>query len=236
MKFNLALICLTLTMIFAQANKSIVYAQQTTKSKPVCTKVGNPTTSQPSECKEGLSTTGPGEPTGGGSLGITATCPLGNSYQISCGTAKNPIGGVCGHAGVGYGACTAPPYAVCPYSPALKASIDVVLPSGNAAGSPVYLPYINGNESTNWTLIQGPVAIAGGAWGFKGIYATSINNKRIVLDLTHIEAAMKSTGSSGEVVGKVYSGTDGPGRGHLHTAISIEGVWVEPKDALMCSY
>ena len=208
------------------------------KSNLFCTKVGNPTEPMPAACTQG---SGGGLPPGTGTpgpIGFSLSCPLGSDYSVSCGTAANPIGGRCGHGGVGYGACSAPPYATCPYSPALKASIDVVLKSGNAAGAKVYMPYVNGNESITWTKQQGPVAISGGAWGYKFIYTSVYKGKNLVLDLTHVNPSVTADVlQSGDHATSVYSGTDGPGAGHLHTALSVDGVWVEPgQDALMCAY
>lgn len=180
---------------------------------------------------------GTGGPAGFGTIGLSITCPLGNQFKINCGTAVNPVGN-CGHGHPTlYQVCKAPPYAVCPFSDQLKKSIDVVLPSGNAAGAAVLLPYINGNVSIGWSLIKGPEAIKGGSWGYKAIYEASYGDKKLTLDLTHINSVVKSAGFSGEQIGAVYSGTDGEGRGHLHTAIAVDGVWVEAeKEAFMCSY
>jgi hypothetical protein len=214
---------------------------QTVQSNTFITRVGNPAVSS-SPAGVDLPSSGgqpPSEGTASGPLGFTITCPLGSDFKISCGTAENPVGN-CGHGHPSlYQACVSPPYAACPggrHSEPLRKSIDVVLKStGNAADAPVYFPYFNGNQSVNWDLYSGPTAIASGAWGYKSVFVADFQGKEIRLDLTHINARVKSSGSSGEQVGTVYNGTDGPGGGHLHTLVYVDGRPVETaKEAFVC--
>jgi hypothetical protein len=203
---------------------------QTIKSNTFITRVGNPSGAAP----------GGNAPTiGGGPLGFTVSCPLdpqGGNFKISCGTAANPVGN-CGHGHPQlYIQCIPGVYASCPFSEALKKSIDVVLASGNAANAPVYMPYLNGNQTASWVLVSGPIPINSGSWGWKAEYATEFNGKNLKLDLTHINPQVKSSVKSGEQVGSVYSGTDGSGRGHLHTLLYVDGKPVETeKEAFICS-
>ncbi len=179
-----------------------------------------------------------GQGVGSGPLGLTVTCPLdpvnNENFAISTGTAKNPVNGK-GHGGIGYAACVSPPYASCPYSPQLKSAIDVVLQTGATAGAPVYLPFINGNQSIEWNLIQGPTHIAtanGTSWGYKMVYEGNYNGKKLTLDLTHLSSniSKSQTLRSGDKVGVVSSQVP-----HLHTAVAVDGVWVEAaKEAFMC--
>lgn len=172
-----------------------------------------------------------------GPIGFSVSCPLGASYKITCGTATNPANG-CGHGHPQlYQACKAPPYAMCPFSPQLKAAIDV---SATKTLAPVIAPFINGTQSVDWTLSQGPEAINNGSWGWKTIYMASYQGKTLTLDLTHISQSINpnKTVKSGEQIGTVYPYTDGDPQniGHLHTAIAVNGTWVEPqKEANMCN-
>ncbi len=181
----------------------------------------------------GSGSTGPGSSITPGSLGFALNCPV-EVAHVSCGTADNPTAS-CGHGGRGYGACTAPPYAVCPYSEALRRAIDVVPAKGGNA--PVYAPFINGTESVDWNRIQDPIAINGGSWGYKVLYKATYQGKELILDLTHINGVIApyATVKSGDPIGTIYPHTDGNGIGHLHTALSVNGTWVEPiREAKMC--
>lgn len=168
----------------------------------------------------------------GGSCPLIS-CPLSKdgsgSFDITCGTFKNPNSSGCGHGAPypAYPVCAAPPYAVCPYSDQLKAAIDV-RPSGqNGANTPIYLPFINGS-SVNWTLASGPTTLNGGSWGVKLEYtATTADGKQILLDLTHLDSNVDSgANKSGDQVGITKEGVDKNG-GHLHTAVSLNGNWLD---------
>lgn len=207
-----------------------VYAQ-TVKSNEVITRVGNPS---PRANAQGGTNAGP--------LGITVSCPFyqsgGNTpVNVTCGTAKNSVNN-CGHGGAGYPQpCNPKIYASCPYSAQLKAAVDVRMPGTSGGNLPVYLPYINGNQSVNWVKVSGPIAINNGSWGQKLEYSTIYNGKNIRVDMTHLaDSIFPVTGQSGDRVGVTLAGMDGPGAGHLHTAASIDGVWVDSIDqSFICS-
>lgn len=207
---------------------------QLIKSNSLVTKVGNPTGPAPA------GGTAPSGNTAKGPLGFSVSCPLGNEFKINCGTAANPVGN-CGHGAPPplYIECIQGVYAQCPFSEALKKSIDVVLPSGNAADALVYFPYVNGDQVVEWKKVSGPIPIPGPKgtfWGYKAEYTTSFEGKELKLDLTHIKNNVAGGGKSGEQVAAVYNGTDGTGRGHLHTLLYVDGKPVETaKEALICS-
>lgn len=173
--------------------------------------------------------TSPGTPINPGSLGFALSCPLGNSFTVTCGTAANPMNN-CGHGGLGYNSTCDPTYYVCNgarYSDALYHAIDV------RGGSSVRLPFINGTEPIEWVKDGGVIAIGGGSWGYRINYRATYQGKRIYLDLTHLNQQINSapTLHSGDEVGTVFTGI-----GHLHTAVSVDDRWVEPMQELrMCS-
>ncbi|MDD5147392.1 MAG: hypothetical protein PHV63_02485 [Candidatus Daviesbacteria bacterium] len=165
-----------------------------------------------------------------GSIGFSLSCPLGNNVTISCGTAASPVNN-CGHGGVGYETKCNPFYYVCDgtrYSEALYHAIDV-----KGSSNLVTLPYINGNESVEWTRIEdAPIPIGEGSWGYRIDYQAEYKGRRLVLDLTHLNQQINSakTLKSGEQVGTVFAGI-----GHLHIGLSVDGRWVEPiQETRMC--
>jgi len=185
-----------------------------------------------------------------GSSNQVATCPLSQdgsgNFNITCGSFKTPGSNRCGHGDGGYPAvCKSPPYASCPggdYSPQLKAAIDVRPAGSNGNNSPVYLPFINGNQTVDWTLVSGPITLNGGAWGIKLEYTASLSGKQYRLDLTHLDPNFNISASrSGDKVGSLLAcldkNRDGSCEGgHLHTAVSIDGIWIDAiKEAHMCS-
>lgn len=173
-----------------------------------------------------------GAPVPPGPIGFSLSCPLGNNFTVTCGTAVNPVNN-CGHGDSTYlnGAACNPTYYVCNgirYSDALYRAIDVI---GNTV---VTLPFVNGNEVAEWTRIDDqPIPIGGGSWGYKINYQTNYKGKTLVLDLTHINNQISSakTLKSGEQAGTMFAGI-----GHLHTGLSVDNTWVEPiQEAKMCA-
>lgn len=208
------------------------------KSNAVCVRVGNPLEPEPAVCRAATAGLRPGTPLSGGPLGFRVSCPLGNDFKITNGTAVFPVDGH-GHGAPGYQPCKSPPYASCPggqHSEALRKSIDVVIGStGNASGVLVYYPYINGNQVVEWRKVSGPTPIAGGAWGYKAEYVTNFQGKELKLDLTHINNNVSPAGRSGEEITRTYPSTDGAGRGHLHTLLYVDGRPVETaEEAYIC--
>lgn len=167
-----------------------------------------------------------------GPIGFSVSCPLEGNIYISCGTAANPAANTCGHGVLPIYKTTCDPYYyVCNgsrYSEALYHAIDV---QGN---NTVTLPYINGNESIQWTRVDPqPIAIGQGSWGYRIDYTATYQGKRLYLDLTHLNSNISTaqTLMSGETVGTVFQPI-----GHLHTGLSVDDTWMEPiQDARMCS-
>jgi hypothetical protein len=214
------------------------YAQAPTiiKSDPWITRVGTPKTDRPGS--------GPV-----GKLGFTVTCPLdpvnNSNFNVTCGTYAYPAANGCGHGKPPtYQTCDPKIYAECgPVVPPgqfrqhgefLKKSIDVAAP----AGATVYLPFINGSESAQWTRVPqnpDPFPINGSSWGYKTIYTTTYQGKQILLDLTHINQAFLNPAlnlSSGSPIATIFN----MGGSHLHTGLKVNNVPVEAqKDAFMCS-
>lgn len=169
-----------------------------------------------------------------GTAGFSASCPIENP-KITNGTFNNPVGGW-GHAIVPpYQACTSPPYATCPYSDQLKKSIDVRYSGGkNTNNAPVIMPFLEG-QSVTWNKEEGPIMINGGVWGYKFIYSANYNGKKVRLDLTHVNQQFRNLVNSGEQATSVIPDLDGPGQTHLHTAIEVDGKWIDViSEAKMC--
>ncbi len=240
MKHKIFFILGLLILGFAVLNPSNlgVYAQQSNsvKSNTFFTKVGEPTEPKP----------------GSGGIGVGSgeeviTCPLSKdgsgSFNITCGTALNKASNGCGH-GVPprYPACTRPPYASCPFSKQLTSAIDVQPANSNGGGVAVYLPFINGKESVQWKKVDGPISLVGpepakAYWGEKLEYEASLNGKTYRLDLTHLGKQSLNSGAStsGDQVGTTLVGLDGGSSGHLHTAISVDGKWLDAiSEAKLC--
>lgn len=188
-----------------------------------------------------------GSPTNPGPAGISVTCPISQNntdFRVTCGTQADPIPGSCGHGGIGYPQpCDTKRGYACvngDYTIQLKKALDVTLKAGgpSTVNKPVYLPYINGNQSINWTVKQAPQQLGGG-FGWKVLYEGDYNGKKITIDMTHINSNIKTTNlKSGDQVATVYNvdGNEKDPSGHLHTAVAIDGVWVEPrKDLNMCT-
>lgn len=211
-------------------NQQRVIAQEkaSNNSNKVCTKVGNPTTPNPcgatNSCSETNSCAPNDKP---GNLGIAVSCPVGNNFTVKCGTADDPVPGVCGHGGIGYPPICDPAFYNCSnsrYSDGLYKAIDVAVPSQVSA--PVYLPFVNG-EGVTWNQIQGLTPIGANAvWGYKLVYQTNYKDRQIRLDLTHLsgDTSKNQTLQSGETVGTYYSGI-----GHVHTAVWVDNQWVEAR-------
>lgn len=171
------------------------------------------------------------------------TCPLSQngsgSFRFICGTFNNPRGGgPCGHGNpLYYVACTQPPYAACPFTEQLKTAVDVRPSFGNGSNSIIYLPFLYGNQSVKWTKVKGPEPISGGADGYKVEYETDFGGKKIRIDLTHIHGTINTAAqNSGDVVSTLKAGVDRDGEGHLHTAVSVDGKWVDAiSEAKLCT-
>ncbi|GEM_PF-4515699 len=179
-----------------------------------------------------------------GPVGVSLTCPLDGSTNITCGTAANPASTGCGH-GVPpiYTARCNPYYYACDtlstkygdgtyekYSPGLYYAIDVT------GRNEVKLPYINGNESVVWTRTESqPIYIGKNAeWGYRVNFTTTYQGKKLYLDLTHLSAGLNNAPSlsSGEIIGRHLETSQIK---HLHIGLSIDGQWVEPAEqAKMC--
>jgi hypothetical protein len=240
---KILLVMILLTLISVLYHVSTVYALTGVTSNPVTTKVGTPSGPPPGASSKPTSSA---SPTDSGPLGVTVTCPLFQNGQgavnITCGTAKNKApGSNCGHAvPPSYPACASPPYASCPFSPQLKAAIDVRPAGSDGGGVSVYLPFVNGNQSVSWVRVSGPISITGfrGAyWGEKLEYATTYDGKSIRIDVTHLNrGSFPASGKSGDLIGLTLVGLDGGHSGHLHVAASIDGVWGDSIDqTFICS-
>ncbi len=181
--------------------------------------------------------------TGPTSSDTVASCPVSQNgsgnFRLICGTFNNPRGGgPCGHGNPSYYvACTQPPYASCPFTDQLKAAVDVRPETGNGANVIVYLPFVYGGQSVKWTKVKGPDPISGGADGYKVEYETEYGGKRVRIDLTHLNSSINANAQqSGDVVSTTKSGVDRDGGGHLHTAISVDGKWLDSiSEAHLCS-
>lgn len=234
-KFKLLVLitCFAAIILFIKSGYLEVLALQINQSNTVITEVGTPSGPKPSP-ENPLPTSIPV------TSSTTISCPLsqdGNgSFNITCGTAKNHSSNNCGHGDPPYyPTCKNPPYAICPYSDQLKAAIDLRPAGSNGSNVPVYLPYIEG-ESVDWTKFSGPITLNGGSWGIKLEYTTSLKDKQYLLDLTHLDRDyITSASKSGEKVGVTKAGVDSDG-GHLHTAISIDRVWLDAiSEAHLCT-
>lgn len=175
------------------------------------------------------------------SSGSLISCPLSKdgsgSFRFICGT-YNSIKNNCGHGNPSYYvSCTQPPYASCPFTDQLKAAADVRPGTGNGANELVYLPYVNGNQAVNWTKAKGPEPISGGADGYKVEYEADSGGKHLRLDLTHLNSTINTAAQqSGDIVSTTKAGVDKDGGGHLHTAISVDGRWVDSiSEAHICT-
>jgi murein DD-endopeptidase MepM/ murein hydrolase activator NlpD len=228
-------------LFFLILTGEVIYAQsaQSFTSNKVITQVGEPTDPKP-DGGEGNVNTG-----GHGLLGFSVSCPLdkeNKDFTVTCGTKEDPNPGVCGHAGISYPqpCSTAAGYS-CPggqYSPELTKSLDVTLSTGggNTVNKPVYLPSISG-ESVNWNISQAPFKI-NNSFGWKVYYKTTYQGKAIEINFTHINQNINqgSNLASGTPVATIYP-VDGASAGHLHTALAVDGRWIEPRiDAGMCSH
>src|SRR3989338_6455392 len=166
---------------------------------------------------------------------LAITCPLdpiGNTAFVTCGTAARPVN-LCGHGGLGYPACTQPPYAVCPYSEQLKNAIDVVSRNGSGVLLPVYLPLINGSVA-QWRFEGGLSIPLDGGW--RQMYNAEFNGHSINLELTHLSEArpgqIDAPIESKTQVATTYSG----GNPHLHIGVTVDGKPVDPiADLFMCA-
>lgn len=227
------------TALPPSATQPSLPGSQTAITARACVKVGSPSEAKPAVCSQPTSGSqiGPNEPRIGGVDGINITCPIdrGGGFRYICGTSTNVRNG-CGHGNpTAYTACI-PGIYVCPFGPQLKSAVDVRPLDGNGNNAAVFLPYINGNQSVTWTKVAGPIAISGGSWGYRYEFETTSSGKRIRLDMTHINKEITSSVNSGEQIGTVYSGFDTDGGGHLHTAASIDGQWIDSiSDSFYCS-
>lgn len=187
-----------------------------------------------------------------GLFGLIVSCPLGDSTITTCGTYRFPSGNNCGHGKPPeYASCDPNIYAECgpvddtgyrQHGEFLKKSIDVITtdldPHGepDSGNKPVKLPFIS-NQSVSWTRLTDPVALNAGLWGYKFIYATQLEGKTILLDLSHLNSKLTNRGSnllSGTEIGTLFlSGRWGSA--HLHTGIKVDGVPIEAQqEARMC--
>ena len=180
------------------------------------------------------------------------SCPLsqgsGGSFRFICGTARNPSSNGCAHGNESinpatgrryYEICQSPPYAACPYTDQLKAAVDIRPQSGNGAGTPVFMPLVEG-QRVNWTKVGGPIDLNRGIWGVKLEYeTTTTSGKKVRIDLTHLDRAGLNQDNrpitSGTQVGTLKPGVDIDGGGHLHIAVGIDGRWLDAVDeVLLC--
>lgn len=176
-----------------------------------------------------------------GPSGLALSCPIKENYGLLCGTYNYPALNGCGHGKPPYPECNTQTYATCDpvdengyrtHTEFIKKAIDVVPKDLTTAGK-VVLPYING-QVVDWVRIQDPVPITGGLHGYKVLYQTEFQGKKIILDLTHINSRLDNPMiilPSGAQIASLFQYTNT----HLHVGLQIDGTPIEAeKEARMC--
>ena len=101
---------------------------------------------------------------------------------------------------------------------------DLIYPGIQAAGQPVFLPYIEGAE-VNWVVEWSGFGSTGQA---RGVLSTSYNGSAYEIYVTHLQQ-LPTGGVSGTPFGTLYA----IGTPHLHIELRIDGEFVPPE--FMCT-
>lgn len=177
-----------------------------------------------------------------GSIGFSLSCPIGENPRMTCGTYTNPVNGgfgLCGHGlPPNYPTPCDPKEYICigdKYTEGLYHAVDVT------KESQVKLPSING-QSVEWTktgvdngtgnCTPGKEFFISTKSGWRVTYTTTYQGKTICIDLAHLNNNVNPADklNSGDVVATIF-----PTANHLHTAVQVDGRWIEPQEANYCS-